>query len=347
MSHFPFPSLLTFPFIFSLFLFVASFRVTKALFNQFNGAHSKDKVKHLRDSDSDSPFAPSHQREKSPQLPPLRECSPSPPPLDQPHSSIDATTSITSYKPLSEPSTRPLLPIEDTLVPFADYGSISIPHSRSALPDVAEEDSVDTAVITHTASPRIDQDPVGRSSCRIGDGSITTTNGSNDIPKRAAFLFHLPTSSRLNVHRPLQEDVSTLSTVVRSQPSHQPRGSMSTAASDSRPDVGSNQNSTQTVETTSTRLVTSPNSAKPAYGDGASIDRSLRPVIPFSIGSVLPPASWSEGVEEDLLANLGSHERTRQEALWEIAASEERYDFCPCLLNKIVNCPDMSPSCLR
>ena len=325
MSHFPFSSLLTFPFIFSLFLFMASFRVTKALFNQFNGAHSEDKVKDLRDSDSDSdsPFAPSHQKENSPQLPLLRDCSPPPPPLDQPRRSIDAPTSITSYKPLPEPSTRPLLPIENTLVPFAGYDSISIPHSRTILPGVAEEDSVDTAVITHTASPHIDQGPVGRSSCRTGDGSITTNNGSDDIPKEVAF-FPPSLPSGLNADRPLPEDASTLSTVVRSS-----------------------QNSTQNVEATSTRSMTSPNSAKPAYGDGASIDRSLRPVIPFSIGSVLPPASWSEGVEEDLLANLGSHERTRQEALWEIAASEERYDFCPCLLNKIVNCPDMSPSCLR
>ena len=221
MLHFPFSSLLTFPFIFSLFLFAASLLTTKALFNQFNGAHSEDKIKDLRDSDfdSDSPFAPSHQREKSPQLPPLRECSPPPPPLEQPPG--------------------------------------------------------------------------------------------------------------FNGDRPLPEDVSTLSTVVRSQSSHpKDRGSMYAAAFDYRLNVGSSQNSTQTVEATSTRSVTSPNSAKPAYG-------GLRPATLFfqkSIGSTLPATSWSEGVEGDLEANLGSHERTRQEALWEIAANEERYGFYPCSL---------------
>ncbi|KAF8758527.1 hypothetical protein RHS01_03021 [Rhizoctonia solani] len=36
-------------------------------------------------------------------------------------------------------------------------------------------------------------------------------------------------------------------------------------------------------------------------------------------------ASWSEAAENDLVTNLGSRERTRQEVLWEIVASEERY----------------------
>lgn len=36
-------------------------------------------------------------------------------------------------------------------------------------------------------------------------------------------------------------------------------------------------------------------------------------------------ASWSEAAEEDLVSNLGQRERTRQEVLWEIVASEDRY----------------------
>ncbi|UZJ57321.1 hypothetical protein CBS101457_006641 [Exobasidium rhododendri] len=35
--------------------------------------------------------------------------------------------------------------------------------------------------------------------------------------------------------------------------------------------------------------------------------------------------SWSEMTQEDLVSNLGARERTRQEVLWEIVASEERY----------------------
>lgn len=56
---------------------------------------------------------------------------------------------------------------------------------------------------------------------------------------------------------------------------------------------------------------------------------SLRAGTPFSQTSqrsgVLATASWSEAAEEDLVSNLGQRERTRQEVLWEIVASEERY----------------------
>ena len=40
----------------------------------------------------------------------------------------------------------------------------------------------------------------------------------------------------------------------------------------------------------------------------------------------MTPASWSEHTEVDLVANIGSRERTRQEVLFEIVSSEERSD---------------------
>ncbi|CAG7846430.1 SubName: Full=Uncharacterized protein {ECO:0000313/EMBL:CCA66948.1} [Serendipita indica DSM 11827] len=55
----------------------------------------------------------------------------------------------------------------------------------------------------------------------------------------------------------------------------------------------------------------------------------LRPGTSMSARSqkstVATTASWSEAAEEDLVANLGQRERTRQEVLWEIVASEQRY----------------------
>jgi hypothetical protein len=55
--------------------------------------------------------------------------------------------------------------------------------------------------------------------------------------------------------------------------------------------------------------------------------RASRP--PFSewstATSVIPPVGWSEGAEGSLVSNLSAHERTRQEVLWEVIASEERY----------------------
>jgi hypothetical protein len=161
----------------------------KALFNRFNRAHSKDKVKDPGDSDSLSPSASSYKKVKLPQLPPLREWPPPPPPLEQPQRSIDTPTSITSYKPIPELSSRPLPPIEVTLVPFTDYYPISISDSRGPFSDVTEEDSVDTTVGTRTASPRVDQDSAGRSSRKTGNGSIAATNGSNDVQKEDDLSF--------------------------------------------------------------------------------------------------------------------------------------------------------------
>ncbi|KAI0306513.1 Dbl-like domain-containing protein [Multifurca ochricompacta] len=303
----------------------------KALFNRFNRGLSKDKAKEPKDSDLFSPSTSSYQKEKLPQLPPLREWPPSP--FEQPQRSVGTPTSIASFKPLPELSSRPLPPIEDTPHPLTDYNPISVSHSRGPLSDVAEEDSVDTAVVTRIASPRADQDSAGRSSRKAANGSINTTNGHNDVQKKVAFLSPPPTPSSLGADRPLPDDASApnKSTVVRSQPAHlkDPRGSTSTAASGSRTDVGSSKSSTQqTVKATSTRSATSPYPIKPGYGDGASIHQSLRSGTPFSqksTGSVLPPASWSEGAEEDLVTHLGPRERTRQEVLWEIVASEERY----------------------
>ena len=296
----------------------------RALFSRFNRGLSKDKAKDTKDPDL-LPSTSSYQKEKI-QLPPLRGWPPTP--LEEPQHSIGTPTSIASSKPLPELSSRPLPLIDPSLI---DYNPISVTHSKGPLSDVAEEDSIDTAIATRTASPRADQDTTGRSSRKTGNGSLSTTNGSNDVQKKVAFLSPPPTPSGLGVDRPLPDDASTTnkSTVARSPPMHprDPRGSTSTAASTSRTDVGSSKNSAQTVKATTTRAVAPPYSAKPSYGDAASIHQSLRSSTPFSqksIGSVIPPASWSEGAEEDLVTHLGPRERTRQEVLWEIVASEER-----------------------
>jgi hypothetical protein len=170
----------------------------KVLFNRFNRAHSKDKVKDPRDSDSLSPLASSNQKEKLPQIFPLQEWPPPPPPLEQPERSVGAPTSITSYKPLPELSFLPLSLIEDSLVHFGDYDPISISHFRGPLSEVLEEDSVDTTVGTRSASPHADQDSGGRNSRKTG-------NGSNVIPKKVA-LHPPPAPSDFSADRPLPED---------------------------------------------------------------------------------------------------------------------------------------------
>ena len=302
----------------------------KALFNRFNRGLSKDKTKDPKDTDLFPPQAPSYQKEKLPQLPPLRGW---PPPMDQPQCSVETPTSIASFKPLPELSSRPLPSISNSLVSPAEYIPISVTHSRGPLSDVAEEESIDTAVVTRTASPRTEHDSGGRSSRKTGNGSISTTTGTNDVQKKVAFISPAPTPtpSSLGLDSSPGDDASATSksTVVRSPPMHprEPRGSTSTAASASRTDVGSSKNGITAVKATTTRPTPSPYLIRPGYGDGASIHQSLRSGTPFSqksTGSVLPPASWSEGAEEDLVTHLGPRERTRQEVLWEIVASEER-----------------------
>ena len=298
----------------------------KALFNRFNRGHSKDKTKDSKESDLFPPATPTYQKEKLPQLPPLREW---PPPMDQP---AGTPTSIASFKPLPELSSRPLPPISDSLISPVDYIPTPVTHSRGPLSDVAEEESINSTVVTRTTSPRADPDFAGPSSRKTGNGSISTTNG-NDVPKKVAFISPAPTPtpSSLGIDHLSADDASATSksTVVRSPPMHarEPRGSTSTAASASRTDVGSSKNGITTAKATTTRSGPSPYPTKTGYGDGASIHQSFRSGTPFSqksTGSVIPPASWSEGAEEDLVTHLGPRERTRQEVLWEIVASEER-----------------------
>jgi hypothetical protein len=40
---------------------------------------------------------------------------------------------------------------------------------------------------------------------------------------------------------------------------------------------------------------------------------------------IYQPMTWSEMTDLELVENLSGRERTRQEVLWEIVASEERY----------------------
>jgi hypothetical protein len=326
----PPPSLHLFPLSACSDLILLSTSAMKALFNRFNRGLSKEKTKDPKDTDLYPPQTSSYQKEKLPQLPPLREWPPS---MDQPQCSVETPTSIASFKPLPELSSRPLPPISDSPVSPAEYTPISLTHSRGPLSDVAEEESIDTSIVTRTISPRAEQDSAGRSSRKTGNGSINTTTGANDVQKKVAFISPAPTPtpSSLGLDNFPGDDASATSksTVVRSPPIHprEPRGSTSTAASASRTDVGSSKNGIPGVKATTTRPTPSPYLTKPGYGDGVSIHQSLRSGTPFSqksTGSVLPPASWSEGAEEDLVTHLGPRERTRQEVLWEIVASEER-----------------------
>ncbi|THH06756.1 hypothetical protein EW145_g3874 [Phellinidium pouzarii] len=149
-------------------------------------------------------------------------------------------------------------------------------------------------------------------------------------------------------------------TVTRFQATHgsETRGSTSTASS-SKVNVASKGPSATSgkVTVTSTRTALSPTSQK-TFMDNASINASMRSATPYSQTSqassrILATASWSEAAEEDLVSNLGPRERTRQEVLWEIVASEERYvneltklkeTFIEPLLHPYASPPTCSPT---
>lgn len=117
-------------------------------------------------------------------------------------------------------------------------------------------------------------------------------------------------------------------------------------ASSSKVNVSKGGNSAKGT-LTATRTQVSPNSQR-NLPDNTSLNASLRSGTPYSQASqsssrILATASWSEAAEEDLVSNLGPRERTRQEVLWEIVASEERQVFHNYLENTTsYNLVDMS-----
>ncbi|KAJ1310394.1 hypothetical protein OPQ81_007132 [Rhizoctonia solani] len=76
------------------------------------------------------------------------------------------------------------------------------------------------------------------------------------------------------------------------------------------------------------RVSHSPTQSTRTYPNEAA-SMTIRSGTPYShmsgTSAIQAAASWSEAAENDLVTNLGSRERTRQEVLWEIVASEERY----------------------
>ncbi|KZT67698.1 Dbl homology domain-containing protein [Daedalea quercina L-15889] len=273
-------------------------------------------------------------REKIPQLPPLPDWPP--------QRSTATPTTLDSSKPLPELSDRNLPP------PPLDEPDASTSTESSATPtptatmnhlhpvDPPLED-VSNILGKHesvgsSGTARQDPDSAGRSSRKTTNGSMS--NGTtSDIQKKVAFLSPPPTPAPALGSLPETDSSAGLSaapaksTVSRFQATHakDTRGSTSTAAS-SKTDVASTARSTRQA---STRPAPSPFTHR-SYNDGASIHQSLRSGTPYSqmtnaSSRILLAQSWSEVAEEDLVSNIGQRERTRQEVLWEIVASEERY----------------------
>ncbi|KAI0720964.1 hypothetical protein C8T65DRAFT_735462 [Cerioporus squamosus] len=316
----------------------------KAFLTRLNRGLAGSKEK---DREKDAP------KEKIPQLPPLPDWPP------QQHAA-STPNSINSFKPLPELSVRPLPPIGEpsssstessvTTTPIAANPSLPATETKENLP--AESEPAPGPKQSSRAEGSTDS--TGRSSRKTANG----TTGA-DAQKKVAFLSPPPTPGPLqdralpDANTPTPTNAAAKSTVSRFHAAHgkDTRGSTSTAAS-SRTDVASTLKSNKAA---STRTATSP---YPAKNYEASLHQSLRSGTPYSQMSnassrILAAQSWSEVAEEDLVSNLGQRERTRQEVLWEIVASEERYvsellkmkeTFIEPLLHPYIASPVSSPT---
>lgn len=216
------------------------------------------------------------------------------------------------------------------------------PTARAAESSVPSQD-INTGfnVVSRTSSRPEAESMVRVPSRKTPNDSVDTTTAivmSSDHQKKVAFISPPPTPAGPEKDRTLPESaaatstnngttpgvpVNLKSTVSRFQATHgkDPRGSTATAASASKTDVASAKATVTTNKATSTRTAASP------------YPGSIRSGTPYSSMSnnssrILAVASWSEAAEDDLVSNLGPRERTRQEVLWEIVASEERCGYC-------------------
>ncbi|KAL0570820.1 hypothetical protein V5O48_011135 [Marasmius crinis-equi] len=254
------------------------------------------------------------------------------------------TTDNSSLKPLPDliSSERPLPPIEPTeslsaSIPGVQQSSSSssstpTPPSKSSTP--VPDDSPPEPSFRAT-SPRHEPDSTGRSSRKAANGAISSNATNNDVQKKVAFISPSPTQTIVDRDMPDSPGSPSVTpsspplktTVSRFQAAHgkEPRGSTSSAgASSSKTDLGSTMKGSKAPSVRT-------NSPYSHNKDLASA-QSLRSGTPYSQMSnttsgsrILGATSWSEVTEEDLVSNLGSRERTRQEVLFEIIHSEERY----------------------
>jgi len=287
------------------------------LFNKFKLGSQKDK-------DKDAP------KEKVPQLGPLPDWPPAPLISETP-------TSVKSFKPLPELSSRqlpsieqpqPLESTESSTTASSSNTPIQPNHQTFSPSKPAELDAV-----LSTRTP-VSQPPEPMTSRSVSKATtITTTTAITvDVHKKVAFISPSTTPT---ADRPLRSPTPTsdLPPPMKKIPSNRSGRVSTTGPASSRTDLSVKSGKLPAIRPTT-------NSPYPnrVLADSASIQQTVRSGTPYSQSNssrIMSPASWSEHTEVDLVANLGSRERTRQEVLLEIVSSEERSDnqFHPFTLN--------------
>jgi hypothetical protein len=297
----------------------------KAILSRFtNRAFRPDKDAHQK----------SKQNEKLPAVPPPHDLPPPP-------------TPPAALKPLAA-SRNPSSDGGHAPLPLPSSSRTPSPPRPPSPPALALDNHVRTdspEPMSHTSSiaTRTPADSTGRSSSRkaAAGGTLSTATsmqtqvdgGAPGASKKVAFISPPPTPGPdgaldgesppdSTAAGPLKTNVS----LFHAKHSKDPRGSTgtssSTAAASSRTDVGMSSSKASG----STVRLPGRGAPSPFPADKASV-RSGTPYsqMTYSSSRILGPTTWTDGAEEDLVINLSPRERTRQEVLWEIVASEERY----------------------
>ena len=157
-------------------------------------------------------------------------------------------------------------------------------------------------------------------------------SGSNATTKTTAMMItvdareddsFMPPSTTPPVERPLRSPTPTHDLPPREKiPLNRSDKTSTTDPPHSGTDLSSEPGKRPAVPATAT----SPYSSK-VFAGRVPVQRSIRSGTSSSqlnSSRIFGSASWSEQTEVDLVANLGSQERTRQEFLFEIVSSEER-----------------------
>jgi hypothetical protein len=299
------------------------------ILNKLNLARGSSKD---RDANKDK----DHHKEKIPALGPLPEWPP-------PQRLNSTPNSITSLKPLPELSSRDLPPIQigeplhDSIESSVESSTTPTPPSLTPTPTQTQMPTceVDTSRSRATQppnSPRVDPSTspkAVRKAFNESTDAVASSPTAADIHKKVAFISPAPTPvTERSVRSPTPtKSNNTASATLKKLPSSQGRTSTSTSnTAVASPKVESP--STKASKSSASRPVVSPNPTK-GFSDSASIQQSVRSNTPYSQSNsssrILGPVSWSEVAEIDLVSNLGPRERTRQEVLWEIVTSEERF----------------------
>ena len=223
---------------------------------------------------------------------------------------------LTAFKPLPE-------------LVHASFASQLTPRAQQSSPDLPQA---------------VSDDPPGQISPKPTVPSTTASNTAastcTDVHRKVAFISP-PQSPVLAIFErdlpqtPQLEPAPVKTTVSRFQATHgeksrtppPPPPPPPAAASSSKVDVSTSR----TIIKATTTRATSPYLQRDVLSA-----QSLRSTTPYSTMSaqtsgsrILAAASWSELTEDDLVSNIGSRERTRQEVLFEIISSEERYVYLP------------------